>query len=167
MSTARPPALVRAALAGGAVAACVGQAASQEASALYETCFTRTYDAAHLASHPGQRVTAISVNFQKFEDDLLASVIYTLRYGTRFGFSGACYVKIEGGFLCEACANDSCETSGEKFIILWSGGDTVKLVNDLTGMLAENAEGGRDYLAAGGEHGEFVLRRRSTDDCVW
>ena len=132
---------------------------AEDAKTLYDQCFTRTYDAAHLAAHPGQRVAAMSVQFQQFEDDLLASVIYTLRYGTKFGFSGACYVKVEGGFLCDACVNDSCESRGEKFKILWSGGDTVRLVNDSTGMLAENAQGGRDYLAAGGEHGEFVLRR--------
>lgn len=145
----------------------VSTSAAQDADQLYDACFARTYDEAHLATHPGQRVTAISINFQTFEDDLLASVIYTLRFGTKFGFSGACYQKIEGGFLCEACANDSCEATGEKFKILWSGGDTVRLVNDLTGMLAKNAQGGRDYLAAGGEHGEFLLRRASTDDCAW
>jgi hypothetical protein len=142
-------------------------ALSQDAAGLYDKCFTRTYSAEHLAKHPGQRVSAISINFQSFEDDLLASVVYTLRYGTKFGFSGACYIKIEGGFSCEGCVNDSCESNGEKFKILWSGGDTVRLVNEETGMLAENAEGGRDYLAAGGEHAEFVLRAGSPEDCAW
>ena len=167
MSAMRAHAFPPAVLAAAALAASLTPAASQDASALYDACFARTYDDAHLAAHPGQRVSAISVQFQSFEDDLLASVIYTLRYGTRFGFSGACYVKIEGGFLCDACVNDSCESSGEHFIVLWPGGDTVRLVNDLTGMLAENPEGGRDYLAAGGEHGEFVLRRASAEDCAW
>jgi hypothetical protein len=160
MSEARP--LVRAAL-----AASVVPAVSEDAAALYDKCFSRTYDAAHLARHPGQRVSAISVQFQEFEGDLLASVIYKLRFGTKFGFSGACYVKIEGGYACDACVNDSCESNGEKFRILWSGGDTVKLVNDETGMLAKNAEGGRDYLAAGGEHAAFVLRRGAADNCAW
>jgi hypothetical protein len=167
MSTMPAHAFPPAILAAAALAVSVAQAALQDASALYGTCFARTYDDAHLAVHPGQRVTSISVNFQSFEDDLLASVIYRLRYGTKFGFSGACYTEIEGGFLCDACINDSCETSREHFVVLWSGGDTVKLVNDLTGMLAENAEGGRDYLAAGGEHGEFLLRRGSAEDCAW
>jgi hypothetical protein len=167
MSAMPAHALPQAVFAVAALTASVTQAASQDASALYDTCFARTYDAAHLAAHPGQRLTAISVNFQVFEDDLLASVIYTLRYGTKFGFSGACYVKIEGGFLCDACVNDSCETSGEHFVVLWSGGDSVKLVNDLTGMLAKNAEGGRDYLPAGGEHGEFALRRAAPEACAW
>jgi len=158
---------IRAILAGSVLAASGGEAASPDVSALYHTCFARTYSATHLAAHPGQRVSAIAVNFQVFGDDLLASVIYTLKYGTRFGFSGACYVKIDGGFQCEGCVTDNCETGGEKFKILWSGGDTVRLVNDSTGMLAKNVEGGRDYLAADGEHREFLLRRGSTDDCEW
>jgi hypothetical protein len=162
-----PQPLVRAVLAAGALAASVGPAISDDASTLYDKCFSRTYNAAHLAKHPGQRVIAISAQFQEFEGDLLASVIYKLRYGTKFGFSGACYVKIEGGYACDACVNDSCESNGEKFKILWSGGNTVRLVNDQTGMLAENAEGGRDYLAAGGELAEFVLRRGTDKNCAW
>ena len=101
-------------------------AAAEDAKTLYDQCFTRTYDAAHLAAHPGQRVTAMSIQFQQFEDDLLASVVYTLRFGTKFGFSGACYVKIDGGYSCDACVNDSCESSGERFKILWSGADSVR-----------------------------------------
>ena len=154
-------------LAGGVLCASAGYPAEPDASALYGKCFSRTYDAAHLAQHPGQRVTAMSVQFQEFEDDLLVSVVYTLRYGTKFGFSGACYTKVEGGVRCDACVNDSCESSGERFKILWSGADSVRLVNDETGMLAKNAEGGRDYLAADGEHGEFLLRPGTAEDCAW
>lgn len=147
--------------------ALTGPAPAQDAAELYETCFERIYGAEHLAAHPNQRVVSMAVHFQTFEDDLLASVIYRLRFGTEFGFSGACYEKIEGGFLCEACANDHCEASGEQFKIMWSGGDSVKLVNDLTGMLAKNGSGGRDYLATGDEHAEFLLYRGSTEDCAW
>jgi hypothetical protein len=154
-------------LAAVALAGSVASAAPEDLSVLYDKCFTRAYDAAHLAGHPGQRVTKMSVQFQEFEGDLLASVIYTLRYGTKFGFSGACYVKIEGGYSCDACVNDTCESNGEKFKILWSGGETIRLVNEETGMLAKNAEGGRDYLSAGGEHGEFILRRGRAEDCSW
>jgi hypothetical protein len=167
MSLARRSAPCGAVLAGLAFAASPLDAAAQDASALYGQCFTRNYDAAHLAAHPGQRVTAISAQFQEFEGDLLASIIYTLRFGTKFGFSGACYVKIDGGYSCDACVGDSCQSRGEKVKILWSGGDTVRLVNDSTGMLAENQQGGRDYLAAGGEHGEFLLRRSAPEDCRW
>src|SRR5687767_15915506 len=142
-------------------------AAAQDSAALIDTCFARTYDAAHLAKHPQQRVAGIAIAFQGFEDSLLASVVYTLRYGPKFGFSGDCYRPAEGGFLCEACGNDSCEGNGESFKILWSGGDEVQLVNDTTGLFAENAEGGRDRLAPGGEHRLFALKRVSAEECAW
>ena len=102
-------------------------AAAQDASSLYESCFVRIYDPSHLQAHPGQRVQTINVYFQNFADTLLASVTYTLRFGAKFGFSGECQDAIEGGFLCRACANDSCEANGESFKILWSGGDSIEL----------------------------------------
>ena len=142
-------------------------AAAQDSAALIDTCFARSYDTAHLAEHPQQRVAAISVAFQSFEDSLLAGVIYKLRFGPRFSFSGDCYTAIEGGFLCEACGNDSCQGNGESFKILWSGGDEVQLVNDTTGLFAENPEGGRDRLAPGGEHRLFALKRAPAEDCAW
>jgi hypothetical protein len=143
-----------------------GTASAADAPSLADTCFKASYDADYLAAHRGQRVAKIAANFQEFDNNLLTSVIYKLRYGTTFGFSGACYTKIKGGFLCEACVNQNCETSGGQFEVLWSGGDTVKIVNDLTGLLAKNAAGGRDYLAAGGDNGEFVLRRAAPDSCT-
>ena len=106
----------------------------------------------------------MSVQFQAFEDDLLASVIYTLRYGTKFGFSGACYVKIDGGFLCEACVNDNCESSGEKFKIRWSGGDTRQARERRDRDAGEECRG-RPRLSGGGRRARRVrpsprLRRR-------
>jgi hypothetical protein len=162
-----PSPSLRAILAGGVLAASAGSGAAQNGSDLYDTCFARDYGPVHLAAHPGQRVSSISVQFLSFEDDLLATVIYTLKFGTRFGFSGACYVRIEGGWQCQGCANDSCEANGEEFKIYWPGGDTVTLVNDTTGMLAGNAEGGRDYLASDGEHRAFLMRRAAAQDCAW
>jgi hypothetical protein len=146
----------------------IGPTVAQDSAALAHTCFTRTYDAAHLAAHPGQRIAAIAVAFQGFEDSLLASVVYTLRYGPKFGFSGDCYRPAEGGYLCQACGTtDSCQGNGESFKILWSGNDEVQLVNDTTGLFAENADGGRDRLAAGGEHRLFVLKRAPAEECAW
>src|SRR5262249_8147635 len=133
---------------------------------LYDTCFAKHYSAPELAAHPGQRVSAISVLFQSFQGDLLASVVYTVRYGTKFGFGGACSVKIEGGFQCDACVNETCGSNDERFKVLWSGGDTIRLVNDETGMLAKNAQGGRDYLSARGDAREFVLRRGALSACA-
>jgi hypothetical protein len=146
----------------------VGPTVAQHSAALIDTCFSRTYDAAHLARHPAQRVAAISVAFQTFEDSLLAGVMYKLRFGPTFSFSGDCYTAIEGGFLCQACGTtDSCQGSGESFKILWSGGDEVQLVNDTSGLFAENAEGGRDRLAPGGEHRLFALKRAPAEECAW
>jgi hypothetical protein len=143
-------------------------AAAQDRAQLFGSCFVRLYDRAHMASHPGQRVAAISVQFQSFEDSLLAGLSYKLRYGPKFGVSGDCYRDIEGGFLCDACGStDSCQGNGETFKILWAGGDTIRLVNDATGIVAENADGGRDRLEPGGEHGEFLLQRGTPDECAW
>lgn len=155
---------MRMALSAAACAASAGAGTALEVSRLFDTCFTRTYDEA--GSQAGGRVSAMSVAFHSVDDQLLASVVYTLRYGTRFGFSGGCLVKVDGGFLCDACTND-CATSSEHFEILWSGGDRVRLVNDLTGVLGTNPQGGRDYLMARGSEEEFELRRSSAHACEW
>ena len=142
-------------------------AAGQDRTALYGTCFAQRYDPAYLARDRGQRVSAIAVQFQGFEDSLLASVTYALRYGTKFGFSGECRTPIEGGFLCEACGSDVCEGTGETFKVLWSGGDSLTIVNDSTGFFARNAAGGRDRVAPGGAHAAFELKRVAAEDCAW
>ena len=110
----------------------------------------------------------MSVQFQEFEDDLLASVVYTLRYGTKFGFSGACYTKVEGGVRCDACVNDSCESSGEKFKILWSGADSVRLVNDADGDAGEERRG-RPRLSRGRRRARRVSSSAAgtAEDCAW
>ena len=150
-----------------AIIAAIPQAQAQDQSTLVGTCFSRAYSPEHLADNPGQRVSDISVQFQGFEGSLLASVIYTLRFGTRFGFGADCYEKIEGGFLCRACAGDSCQSSGETFKILFGDEGAIRLVNDSTGMVAENPDGGRDYLRSDGEHGEFILYRGLPESCAW
>ena len=99
----------------------VGPATARDGAELYDTCFARAYDAAHLEAHPGQRVTAMQVFFQEFEDNLWAGVYYTLRDGKKYAFTGDCYDEVDGGFLCHVCANDSCDQTGETFKVLWSG----------------------------------------------
>ena len=163
--------ITRCILAGSLVGAIITPALAQEAAggpgALYETCFVRTYDPTYLENNPGQRVAAISVYFQNFADTLLAGVSYRLRYGPKYGFSGDCHDAIDGGFSCEACASDSCDVNGESFKIFWPGGDSIQLVNDSTGVVAENADGGRDYLRAGNENRVFVMQRGTLADCAW
>ena len=141
--------------------------AEPELSALYGKCFAQNFSEPHLAIHPAQRVAAIAIQFQGLENDLLASVLYSLRYGTRFGLSADCYVKTEGGLLCTACTNGSCDVGGESFKLFWSGGENVELVNDTTGILAANIEGGRDYLRAAGGDAYFVLTRVAAEKCAW
>ena len=109
----------------------------------------------------------MAVQFQGFEENLLASVFYALRYGTGFGLSADCYVRIEGGFMCTACTTGSCGAGSESFKLYGSGEDIVQIVNDTTGMLAENPDGGRDYLRAGGGDSLFVLPRAAAGSCGW
>ena len=62
----------------------VGSAAARDGAELYDTCFASAYDAAHLEAHPEQRVAAMQVFFQEFEDNLWAGVYYTLRDGKKY-----------------------------------------------------------------------------------
>lgn len=145
----------------------LAQGAAQDRATLFGTCFVGNYDAASLARRSGHRVAAMSVQFQGLDGSLLAGAQYRLRFGTKFGFSGDCAVEVEGGFQCEACGNDGCNGDGESFKILWPGGDTITLVNNATGILAENPAGGRDRLPPGGANGSFELKRGAPGDCAW
>jgi hypothetical protein len=128
----------------------------------------RIYDPAHMQSHPGQRAVQIQAAFQEYEENLWAGVYYTLASGKRYGLSGDCYEKIDGGFLCRVCANDSCDQTGESFKILWSGGATVDFVNDTTGLTGQDSAGEADRLEAGGENGVFRLDQLSDPSaCDW
>lgn len=140
--------------------------AAQDAGSLAESCFVQTYDQAELEAHPELRVKTINVYFQDLAGTLLASVTYTLRFGAKFGFSGDCE-QTGGGFVCRACANDSCARDSQSFRILWPGGESIELVNDETGIVAENADGGRDYLLAGGGGNSFVMMRGPLAECAW
>ena len=140
---------------------CADLATAAERSGLFGACFVRSSEAAH----PAQRVGVIAVQFQGFADSLLAGITYKLRYGTTFSFSADCSEEIAGGFLCRACGSGSCQDSGETFEVLWSGGDTLQLVNEATGFFARNAAGGRDRVQPGGEHAVFELTRRAPEDC--
>lgn len=142
---------------------------AQDAAALYDTCFVRTYDAAHMAARPGQRVVRVQAFFQEYEGSLWAAVYYTtLPEGGKFGLSGDCGEETAGGFLCRVCANDSCDHSGEMFRIGWPGGASLDLINDATGVTGVSAQDLRDKLAPGGEHTTFRLERASDPtDCDW
>lgn len=142
-------------------------AAGETPPSLDGSCFSQTFDANAIAANPGRRVSAMSVTFQSFAGSLLASVTYRLRFGPKFAFSGDCAQPVDGRFLCNACATGSCTDRSENFAILWSGGDTVTLANERTGVVAENPEGGRDYLKAAGGNRLFVLKRGAPEACNW
>lgn len=136
---------------------------SAEVSALFQTCFARVYD----RRISDRRVTRIAVYFQGFKESLLSGVVYRLRYGTKFGFSGECSERTAGGFLCQACDIDNCDNATESFKILWSGGEEVQLVGQGVGILGENEQGGRDRIATFGQRRAFLLTRAEREDCRW
>jgi hypothetical protein len=75
---------------------------------------------------------------------------------------------VAGGFLCHVCANDLCDRTGETFKVMWTGGDTIDIVNDTTGVTGQDAEGERERLEAGGEHASFRLDRAADPSaCDW
>lgn len=152
-----------------AALAAAGVVATQAAASegLSGSCFAQRYDPGSLAVHPGQRVAAISVQFNDFAGALLASVVWTLRYGTTFGFSGDCEAAGDGVFNCTSCTNGHCADGAEMFTLWWRGGDRIEIVNDATGMLAGNGAGGRDYLIPLGQQNSFELTRGSAADCAW
>jgi hypothetical protein len=145
----------------------ISEAVAVETSDLYGTCFAAWQAASPIPGSPSSRVAAIAVQFQGFENTLLASASYTLRYGTSFSFSAECNAESEGSFSCRSCVNDNCETNGEAFQVIWSGGDGLHILNDTTGMLAENAAGGRDYLLPTGQQETFLLYRTAAENCAW
>jgi hypothetical protein len=114
---------------------------AQDGSALYDTCFVKTYDAEHMKAHPGQRVVQVQAFFQEYEGNLWAGVYYTvLPGGAKYALSGDCADPVAGGFLCHVCANDLCDRTGETFMMMWTGGDTIDIVNDTTGVTGQDAE---------------------------
>jgi hypothetical protein len=151
------------ALAGLIAALCVAPALAASKTALpapdtlYGTCFAEVGSAAASS----RRAKAVYLQFQGLDGGLLAGVVYQLRYGPTFGFSGDCFASADGGFVCRACAGEVCGDSADSFAILWSGGGSLRLVSRGGGALAENFEGGRDRFASG----TYVLTRVAPETC--
>lgn len=125
--------------------------------ALYGACFAE-------AGGPignARRTAAVYLQFQGLDGGLLAGVVYKLRYGPTFGFSGDCSASVDGGFVCRACTGEVCGDRADSFAILWSGGGSVRLVSRGGGVLAENFDGGRDRFASG----TYVLTRVAPETC--
>jgi hypothetical protein len=125
--------------------------------ALYGACFAEIGRAAESR----RRTKAVYLQFQGLDGGLLAGVVYQLRYGPTFGFSGDCSTPVDGGFVCSACTGQACGDRADSFAVLWSGGDNVRLVSRGRGVLAENFNGGRDRFA----RGTYVLKRVAPETC--
>ncbi len=132
------------------------EAALPAADALYGNCFAEI-DARPAAPGAPRRL----LQFQGFGGGLLAGVVYKLRYGSTFGFSGDCSTPTDGGFACSACTGEACGDRADAFAILWSGGESV----------AARQQGQR---RAGGElrrrpgslrRGVYVLKRVAPETC--
>lgn len=138
---------------------------------LYDRCFARTYDEAHLAAHSGQDVTAINIWLTDFEDDLFAGISLTKRGSDDpFVYSGTCFRAVAGGFSCDGCKGDSCEWNGETFRILVRGEDGIDFVVDETGVTTMHYDGeaGTEApykLGPGGEHGVLTLSAAPESAC--
>jgi hypothetical protein len=87
--------------------------ASEKAPDPWLGCWSRTYDAAHLAKHPGQKVTALTLSIEKREPagdkdpgKYLATITAKMR-GT-----GDSYTNLDGARCSEANGKLSCVTDG-------------------------------------------------------
>ena len=136
-----------------------------DASDFYESCFIRSYDDAHLAKHPGQRVSAIQAEIIEWEANPFVRITYAVRGGANFHVAGDCYDEIAGGYLCHLCRDDSCQSGEQTFKVLFRDKDSITIVNDTTGVTAADDNGATDELSAGGEHGAFALSRVAYSVC--
>ena len=147
-------------------------ASAVEEKTLFETCFVRSYDTAHLARHPAQSVTEIQVYFQEFEDGLNGQVTYKVRGSEpvrAFAADCSAAAKASDVLTCAVCKGDSCETTGDRFKIRLRDRGTIELLNNDTGVTATVLAGGEsegtEKLAAGGEHGSFLLKKAALKAC--
>jgi hypothetical protein len=136
-----------------------------DVSAFYDSCFVRTYGAAHLKKHPAQRVAAMKAEIVEWEENPFVRITYTVRDGGKFSVGGDCYDAIEGGYLCHLCVDESCETGEQTFKVMLKSADAISIVNDTTGVTGESKSGGKDELQAGGEHASFALTRTDYAAC--
>ena len=143
----------------------VAPAYALDVAAFYESCFVRTYDAAHLAKHPDQRVAAMRVEIIEWEANPFVRITYAVRGGGDYSVAGDCYDEIEGGYLCHLCVDDSCETGEQTFKVMLKNKDAITIVNDTTGLTGRSEVGASDPLEPGGEHGAFALTRTVYSVC--
>jgi hypothetical protein len=140
----------------------------QPAQAALKGCFTRTYDAAHLAKHKGQDVTfmAIQIGFEVNSENDENLLILNFRGATNAWLNG--FVCVERGAETHCKILDSANNNalGGSFV-LKPKGDGLLLIPD--GDLNLTSEGTFDPrkldVANNPEHKTFKLNRLGTKQC--
>ena len=140
----------------------------QPAQAALKGCFTRTYDADHLAKHKGQDVTSMTIQIGfdvNTEDD---ENLLTLRFrgDTKLWLNGFVCVERSGETHCKILDSAHDNAFGGSFV-LKSKSENILLVPD--GDLNLASEGTFDprklQVADNAEHKTFKLNRLGTKQC--
>ena len=138
-------------------------ATALDASDFYDTCFIRSYDAAHLAAHPGQRVSADpGGDHPELEADpsrAASPTQLTLRRELSASAATAT-TRSRAAISADALRQTTAARRTASRPSRSSGRTRTRStsVNDTTGLTGEERRAAaRDYLAAGGEHGAFAL----------
>jgi hypothetical protein len=122
-------------------------------------CYARVYDAAHLASHPEQRVAAISLRQSDLLDPegrLVLTLGFTLRNGEAYGAEAYCSAGRAG-------ASCGIEGDGGSFDLSLSGEDLRLEVGEF--LMVEGASDFSPDLADGGDDRVFLLRPSAFAAC--
>jgi hypothetical protein len=143
-------------------------ALTQPASAAIKGCFTRTYDAAHLAKHKGQDVTfmALQVGFEPNGEE--SENLFQLRLGGSYTLLLNGFVCVEQGDKTHCKIIDSGHDNklGGSFILTLKG-DAVLLSPEGDLNLVEEGEFSPRLFPVTNnpEHKTFKLNRMGKDYC--
>jgi hypothetical protein len=143
-------------------------ALTQPASAAIKGCFTRTYDAAHLAKHKGQDVTfmAVQIGFEGDAEDDQNLLQLRFRGATTMWLNGFVCVERAGDTRCKIIDSAHDYTLGGSFVLKQKG-DNVLLVpeGDLNLAWEGTTEPNTLNVATNPEHKNFKLNRLGTKQC--
>lgn len=140
-------------------------------------CFVRTYDAAHLARHPKQTVSAMKmlISAEKLEGD--TSLSYAFKLGARFrdrkrdyasamdcGYAYMSEVKREG---VRVSCKEGCEGGGLEIALAPDSKAVIVKLDSIGVWLADNPqdESGQLALNGGADDRVFRLERVDNDMC--
>jgi hypothetical protein len=142
-------------------------------------CFVRVYDAAHLAQHPKQKVTAMMLLVSGEPDAETKQVTYSFSMGvkmrgssTRMTSAGDCHHSTASTDAGKSAATFSCgvDCDGGGFAVALSE-DAKAVLLTLAGGVAIWAPGkddpeDRKELEAGTDDHDFQLYRTNLNDCL-